>query len=221
MDDGASPWPWSGWAKSGLAPIFRRCWRAARIAHRARRRRRARRRSAAALAPGARATTAGRGGARRPGDRRRRDRDAALGHDQARRAGRSKPASTSSPRSRSAPSLAEAAELARAARGATSGSRSGSPTGITPSVDRLRELVRDGALGRPLLIQASVCDEVADPDGDPTRFARRLRSLEHYPPVISDGVHACDRLNYLLGEPPTDVQGWALRSDRALRDART
>ncbi len=68
-------------------------------------------------------------------------------------------------------------------------------------------------LGRPLLIQAAICDERADPEGDPQGYARRLRSLERLPPIVSDGVHACDRLNYLLGEAPVEVSGWSLRTD--------
>jgi myo-inositol 2-dehydrogenase/D-chiro-inositol 1-dehydrogenase len=82
-----------------------------------------------------------------------------------------------------------------------------------PAVDRLRGLIAAGALGRPLLIQAAVCDERADPEGDPLGYARRLRSLERLPPVVSDGVHACDRLNYLLGAAPVEVSGWSLRTD--------
>jgi myo-inositol 2-dehydrogenase / D-chiro-inositol 1-dehydrogenase len=88
-----------------------------------------------------------------------------------------------------------------------------------PAVDRLRALIADGALGRPLLIQAAVCDERSDPLGDPRGHARRTRSLEHNPPVVSDGVHACDRLNYLLGEAPVDVTGWSLRTDRSFATA--
>lgn len=82
-----------------------------------------------------------------------------------------------------------------------------------PAVDRLRELIAAGALGRPLLIQAAICDEPANPEEDPRGYARRLRSLERIPPVVSDGVHACDRINYLLGEAPVDVTGWSLRTD--------
>ncbi len=88
-----------------------------------------------------------------------------------------------------------------------------------PAVERLRALLAEDALGRPLLFQISVCDERADPEGDPEGYARRLRSLEHSPPMVSDGVHACDRLNYLLGAPPVDVQGWSLRSDPAFATA--
>lgn len=88
-----------------------------------------------------------------------------------------------------------------------------------PAVDRLRELVASGALGRPLLIQAAICDEPANPDEDPRAYARRLRSLERIPPVVSDGVHACDRINYLLGEAPVEVAGWTLRTDPAYATA--
>jgi predicted dehydrogenase len=82
-----------------------------------------------------------------------------------------------------------------------------------PAVDRLRELIVNGAFGRPLLIQAALCDEPASPEQDPVAYARRLRSLGRLPPVVSDGVHACDRLNYLLGEAPVDVAGWSVRTD--------
>lgn len=83
-----------------------------------------------------------------------------------------------------------------------------------PAVDRLRELVASGTLGRPLLVQASICDEPAAPRIDPAGFARRVRSLERMPPIISDGVHACDRILYILGERPVDIAGWGLRTDK-------
>lgn len=88
-----------------------------------------------------------------------------------------------------------------------------------PAVDRLRTLIDSGALGRPLLIQAAICDEPANPEQDPRAYARRRRSLERIPPVVSDGVHACDRLNYVLGEAPVDVSGWSLRTDPAYATA--
>ena len=88
-----------------------------------------------------------------------------------------------------------------------------------PAVDRLRELIADGVLGRPLLVQAAICDEPANPEQDPRGYARRLRSLERIPPVVSDGVHACDRINYLLGEAPVDVTGWSVRTDPAYATA--
>ena len=88
-----------------------------------------------------------------------------------------------------------------------------------PAVDRLRNLVAEGALGRPLYVQASICDEPATPDSDPRAFARRLRSLEQMPPIVSDGVHACDRILYVLGAQPIEVTGWGVRTDPAYAPA--
>ncbi len=109
-------------------------------------------------------------------------------------------------------SMAEAA-LVRELPGAAERLQIGLTYRHHPAVDRLQELIAAGMLGRPLLIQASICDERFDPDGDPRAHARRLRSLELVPPIISDGVHACDRLNLILGEEPVDVTGWSLRTD--------
>jgi myo-inositol 2-dehydrogenase/D-chiro-inositol 1-dehydrogenase len=115
-------------------------------------------------------------------------------------------------------SIAETAEVRTAPRAAER-----LQIGLTyrhhPAVDRLRELIAAGALGRPLLIQAAICDEPANPKQEPRAYARRLRSLERIPPVVSDGVHACDRITYLLGEAPVDVTGWSLRTDPAFARA--
>jgi myo-inositol 2-dehydrogenase/D-chiro-inositol 1-dehydrogenase len=111
-----------------------------------------------------------------------------------------------------APTLAGTAAVATVA-GAAGRLQIGLTYRHHPSVERLRELVRAGALGRPLLVQVSLCDEPSAPHADPRAHARRLRSLERSAPVVSDGVHACDRLNYVLGEAPVDVTGWSLRTD--------
>lgn len=82
-----------------------------------------------------------------------------------------------------------------------------------PAVEMLRERIQDGALGAPLFVQVALCDEAATPETDPVAHERRLRSLTRAAPVVSDGVHACDRLNYLLGATPVGVSGWSMRSD--------
>lgn len=111
-----------------------------------------------------------------------------------------------------APTAAAAASLRDVA-----GARDRLQIGLTyrhhPAIDRLRQLIAAGELGRPLLIQAAICDERADPEGDPRGYERRLRSLERMAPMVSDGVHACDRLNLLLGAPPATVSGWSLSTD--------
>ena len=111
-------------------------------------------------------------------------------------------------------SVAETADV-RASPGAAERLQIGLTYRHHPAVDRLRELIATGVLGRPLLIQAAICDEPANPMQDPRGYARRLGSLERIPPVVSDGVHACDRINYLLGEPPVAVTGWSVRTDPA------
>lgn len=115
-------------------------------------------------------------------------------------------------------SVAEVAEV-RETPGAAERLQIGLAYRHHPAVDRLRELIAGGALGRPLLIQAAICDEPANPDEDPRAYARRLRSLERIPPIVSDGVHACDRIAYLLGEAPVEVTGWSLRTDPAYATA--
>jgi myo-inositol 2-dehydrogenase / D-chiro-inositol 1-dehydrogenase len=113
-----------------------------------------------------------------------------------------------------APSLAEACRVAAAPHYAER-----LQIGLTyrhhPAVERLRELVAAGAFGLPLVIRNTISDEPAAPESDPVAHSRRLRSLEHATPMVSDGVHACDRLNLLLGEDPAEVAGWALRTDPA------
>jgi predicted dehydrogenase len=81
-----------------------------------------------------------------------------------------------------------------------------------PAIARLAAIVSSGALGRPLYVQSSLADERADPEGEPEHYARRLRTLEHGPPVVFDGIHRCDQLNLVLGEAPVEVTGWAQRS---------
>jgi myo-inositol 2-dehydrogenase/D-chiro-inositol 1-dehydrogenase len=110
-----------------------------------------------------------------------------------------------------APTLAEQLEL-RSVPGAADRLQVGLTYRHHPAIDRLRELVASDALGRPLYIQASVCDERADPVGEPENYARRLRALEHALPIVLDGIHACDRLNLLFGEAPVDLTAWALTS---------
>lgn len=106
-----------------------------------------------------------------------------------------------------------AAQVAfRAVDGATDRLQIGLTYRHHPAIARLRELVRSGGLGAPLYIQSSVADERADPEGDPEHYTRRLRTLEHGPPVVFDGIHRCDQLNFVLGRQPSNVIGWSLKS---------
>jgi predicted dehydrogenase len=108
-----------------------------------------------------------------------------------------------------APTLAEQLEL-RTVPGAGDRLQVGLTYRHHPTIDRLRSLVAEGALGRPLYVQSSLADERADPVGHPEHYERRLQTLELGPPVVFDGIHRCDQLNLVLGEAPVDVTGWAV-----------
>jgi myo-inositol 2-dehydrogenase / D-chiro-inositol 1-dehydrogenase len=111
-----------------------------------------------------------------------------------------------------APTSAETAPVAAAA-GAAERLQIGLTYRHHPAVERLRQLVSAAELGAPLFVQVSLCDEPATPHDDPRAYERRLRSLERAAPIVSDGVHACDRLLYVLGAAPLDVFGWSVRTD--------
>jgi myo-inositol 2-dehydrogenase / D-chiro-inositol 1-dehydrogenase len=113
-----------------------------------------------------------------------------------------------------APTAAETAPVARVP-GASERLQIGFTYRHHPAVERLRALVQGGELGSPLLVQVALCDEPATPESDASAHARRLRSLERAAPVVSDGIHACDRLLYVLGAAPVEVSGWSLRTDPA------
>jgi predicted dehydrogenase len=110
-----------------------------------------------------------------------------------------------------APTLAEQLDF-RSVPGAAERLQIGLTYRHHPAIARLREIVSSGRLGGPLYVQSSLADERADPEGEPEHYARRVRTLEHGPPVVFDGIHRCDQLNLVLGEAPLEVRGWSLRT---------
>lgn len=85
-----------------------------------------------------------------------------------------------------------------------------------PAIERLRDLIRDGSFGSPLLVRIGFFGEPADPHGNPAQHARILRELGYAPPIVHEGAHFCDWLNLLLPEPPEEVSGWCFKTDPAL-----
>ncbi|NYE75146.1 putative dehydrogenase [Microlunatus parietis] len=77
-----------------------------------------------------------------------------------------------------------------------------------PALDKLRTLIKDGALGRPLLVRASIYDEPAD--GDPAHDRLITETLKHGSPVIHEGAHVFDWLTSLFGGPGEIDDAWAL-----------
>ncbi|MEA2408701.1 MAG: myo-inositol 2-dehydrogenase / D-chiro-inositol 1-dehydrogenase [Thermoleophilaceae bacterium] len=93
-------------------------------------------------------------------------------------------------------------------------------TGFTyrhhPSIEHLRTLVRSKALGPSLLIRIAAFDEIADPVGSPDHYARMVRTLEHGMPIVHEGAHLCDWLNFLTGDTPATVSAVAVKTDPSL-----
>ncbi|MFC7623536.1 Gfo/Idh/MocA family protein [Microlunatus sp. GCM10028923] len=77
-----------------------------------------------------------------------------------------------------------------------------------PALDKLRKLIKDGALGRPLLVRASIYDERAD--GDPAHDRLITETLKHGSPVIHEGAHVFDWLTSLFGGPGEIDDAWAV-----------
>lgn len=87
-----------------------------------------------------------------------------------------------------------------------------------PAMTRLRSWIENDELGSPLLIRAHIYDEPRRDDDSDYR-ARMLATIAHGPPIIHEGAHVFDWLNYLMGEPPARIgDAWELRTERGLRN---
>jgi predicted dehydrogenase len=75
------------------------------------------------------------------------------------------------------------------------------------AAERLRDLIRDGYFGSPLLIRIGFFGEPADPLGNPEHYARMVRDLEFAAPIVHEGAHFCDWLNLLLPGPERSTGG--------------
>jgi predicted dehydrogenase len=81
------------------------------------------------------------------------------------------------------------------------------------AIEHLRSLVVSGELGAPLLVRIALYDEIADPTRTSEHFRRIERTLASGVPFIHEGAHACDWLNFLLGEPPEHIAAFAMSTD--------
>jgi myo-inositol 2-dehydrogenase/D-chiro-inositol 1-dehydrogenase len=81
---------------------------------------------------------------------------------------------------------------------------------FSPLTQGLRRLVANGRLGEPLLIRIGAFDEAYRPT-DELHTSRIRGFLAQGPPIVHDGAHAADLLNWLLG-PPTMVSATSHRN---------
>jgi myo-inositol 2-dehydrogenase / D-chiro-inositol 1-dehydrogenase len=81
-----------------------------------------------------------------------------------------------------------------------------------PALERLRDWLASGRLGSPpWLIRAHVYDEVRRPD-DSEHLNRIMATLEHGSPVLHEGSHVFDWLNFLLPVAGEVRDAWAVRT---------
>lgn len=83
-----------------------------------------------------------------------------------------------------------------------------------PAIAELRELIRGGHLGDPLLFRGHVYDEQSG--AGPEHEALIRRTLARGTPVVHEGAHLLDWLVHLTGRQPRVDDGWSLRSDPSL-----
>ena len=116
-------------------------------------------------------------------------------------------------------SLADAARLVEQVRASSLVLQVGFKNRFSPLVLALRRLIEDGRLGEPLLIRIGAFDEAYRPaDGLHTERIRGF--LARGAPVVHEGGHWADLLNWLLG-PPVAVSATAHRSQAVVPGART
>lgn len=77
-----------------------------------------------------------------------------------------------------------------------------------PAIIELRRLIRDAELGEELLVRAHIYDEARTDDA--AHSALIERTLAHGSPVLHEGAHVFDWLDFLLGARPTIADAWAL-----------
>jgi predicted dehydrogenase len=81
---------------------------------------------------------------------------------------------------------------------------------FSPLTQGLRRLVAEGRLGEPLLLRIGSFGEAYQPD-DELHTGRIRGFLEQGSPIVHDGAHSADLLNWLLGQP-TAVSATSHRS---------
>ncbi|MGH2601791.1 MAG: Gfo/Idh/MocA family protein [Dehalococcoidia bacterium] len=81
-----------------------------------------------------------------------------------------------------------------------------------PALERLRQWMRRGRLGASLVVRAHIFDEARE-SSDPEHTGRVLAALEHGSPLLHDGAHLVDWLDYLIDAPLEQIaDAWAIKT---------
>lgn len=81
-----------------------------------------------------------------------------------------------------------------------------------PILHKMKEWVRSGRVGSPVLFRVSVYDELWDPQENPEHYNRILETLRHGSPSVHEGSHVFDWLHVVNGAQITTVSSYGFRS---------
>ena len=68
-----------------------------------------------------------------------------------------------------------------------------------PILHKMREWVQGGRLGSPVMLRASIYDELWDPEENPEHYRRIMDTLAHGSPSVHEGAHIFDWLHVING----------------------
>ncbi len=81
-----------------------------------------------------------------------------------------------------------------------------------PILHRMKEWVRGGRIGSPVLYRVAVYDERWDPEENPEHYRRILETMEHGSPSVHEGSHIFDWLHVVGGAQPKSLTSYGFRS---------
>lgn len=81
-----------------------------------------------------------------------------------------------------------------------------------PILEKLRDWVRAGKVGSPVLMRVSIYDEYWDPETNPEHYNRIMKTLEHGSTSVHEGSHIFDWLHVVTGQEMKSVHSFGFKS---------
>ena len=81
-----------------------------------------------------------------------------------------------------------------------------------PILHKMREWVKDGRLGSPLLFRVSIYDELWDPEENPEHYSRIFETIAHGSPSVHEGSHIFDWLHVINGAEVKSLTSYGFKS---------
>ncbi len=81
-----------------------------------------------------------------------------------------------------------------------------------PILHKMREWVKNGRLGSPLLFRVSIYDELWDPEENPEHYSRIFETIAHGSPSVHEGSHIFDWLHVINGAEVKSLTSYGFKS---------